>query len=417
MLSVAEAFHELRIEPDDTLGLKLMAVAALLERLHDSAAVPAARRPAALQRFSEEQAARYDAALEDAKKVRELSAANAEHLQRFSNGKVMVVDAGKCGHFRRIADALKVAIQGDVIVVRPGLYRENLECTATGVTLLGSQAEGTVLEGMEERPVCTVAGDSFRIARLTVRQRSRTAPCIRLDGSPTLEDCVVESPATTAVLVRKGAARLQRCTVRNCARYGVHVRRDACAELMDCEISRNSYGVYLEPQSTADITGCTVTFNACNGVYLQAQATARVASSVLKCNTDCNVDVEAGANLLLRDTEVFGSEKCGICFAECATGLVEGCRISCNQFSNVVVMAGARVTLQYNDVSDSRQHGVHVHRGATAFVRHNHLHGNGLNELKIDEGASVVHSANTQPVPDPRPSSPVSLGSTLPQPG
>lgn len=43
----------------------------------------------------------------DAKKVRELSAANAEHLQRFSNGKVMVVDAGKCGHFRRIADALK----------------------------------------------------------------------------------------------------------------------------------------------------------------------------------------------------------------------------------------------------------------------------------------------------------------------
>lgn len=43
------------------------------------------------------------------------------------------------------------------------------------------------------------------------------------------------------------------------------------------------------------------------------------------------------------------------------------------------------MTLQYNDVSDSRQHGVHVHRGATAFVRHNHLHGNGLNELKIDE--------------------------------
>lgn len=58
----------------------------------------------------------------------------------------MIIVSQNGGYFTSIQKAIDSAVSGDTILVKPGVYRERVEITKPNITLLGENAESTILD-------------------------------------------------------------------------------------------------------------------------------------------------------------------------------------------------------------------------------------------------------------------------------
>ncbi len=143
---------------------------------------------------------------------------------------VLTVRADSKGDHSTIQSAVDAAVDGDVVVVGPGTWRESVDLGAKTITLRGAVgARATVLDpgGLPAFAMRAVGGAST-VADFTIRNPGRQG--VRCsDGALALQDVVLEGLGSSGV--DGGAVRLVNCTLtaqgalfrRNRASRGGHI--------------------------------------------------------------------------------------------------------------------------------------------------------------------------------------------------
>ncbi|MEM6448209.1 MAG: right-handed parallel beta-helix repeat-containing protein, partial [Cyanobacteria bacterium P01_D01_bin.123] len=147
------------------------------------------------------------------------------------------------GDYVTLTDALKAAVPGTRILVRPGLYREGITIDKP-VEILGDGEPGDVTIEAFGKDTILFQANMGRIANLTLRQSGGGKWfCVDItQGRLDLEDCDITSQSLACVSICNGAdPRLRRNRIHDGKQYGVYVHENGQGTLEDNDIFANAY--------------------------------------------------------------------------------------------------------------------------------------------------------------------------------
>jgi hypothetical protein len=258
-----------------------------------------------------------------------------------ATGPVQVTHSGTSRWRRRtavygtVAEALAAAADGDVLVLAPGVYRENL-VIEHAVTMRGPEEakDGHARIAPPEGVPLTVRG-AASVHRLRIEGQDTTAPAVLVEGStaPELTELDVHTSSATGIAVR-GRARptVRRCAVSNPAGAGISVTDGAGGLFEECEVA-----------------GCGQP-----GVVVQGPVRLRLERCRIRESTGAGLSVTGeGSAVEAVDCGIHGTRGTGVRLAERATAHLTDCRVSETTGDGVTLDTEAVLTL-----ADSRVHDI-----------------------------------------------------------
>jgi parallel beta-helix repeat protein len=214
------------------------------------------------------------------------------------------VDASGSGDYKTIAAAYANAKPGEIIVLRPGTYKESLT-VRNDVRIVGEGGRSKVIvESAPDASVFWFTAGSATLTGMTIRGVGTGTGTGAIDvtgGTPVIEDCDLTSSARTAVYIlgaganpvirnctirdsgvcgvdvfNQGQGTIEKCVISGNARAGVQISKGGNPVVRDCEIRGNGYeGVWVLDQGQGTFTGNTLTGNA-GGAWAIASDAGRV---------------------------------------------------------------------------------------------------------------------------------------------
>ncbi|WP_026422627.1 AAA family ATPase [Actinokineospora inagensis] len=279
---------------------------------------------------------------------------------------VLGVSPTEADCFRTINDAIAAAADGDVISVRPGVYRESVvldrDVTLSAVGPVGgvrieavgdpalrltaeqAAVSGIVLAHREGEAAVDLRVGTLRLDECTVAAESGVAVAVRGGTALTTRECAVTNPGGAGVLVFDGgAAELRLTTLRGIATTAVVSRTGGTPRLVDCEIGDSGGAVLAADGGRGALRDCWIHAISGPGIVVEEQSELTVTGSTLS-------DVE-GAALLVGA----GSHP-----------VVTDCVIERAGTQAIAVVRGGGLVLERTTVRASRGPGLHVLDDSTA---------------------------------------------------
>ncbi|UED82911.1 right-handed parallel beta-helix repeat-containing protein [Streptomyces profundus] len=256
-----------------------------------------------------------------------------------AKGSVQVTHTGTARWRRRtavygsVAEALAAAADGDVLLLGPGTYRENL-VIEQAVTVRGPQDD-------RDGPARIAPPEGVP---MTVR------------GSATVRDLLIEGQDTTspAVLVESSTPELSGLRVRTTSSAGIEVRAGARPTVRGCEVGNaTGVGVNVTDQAGGLFEDCRITESGQAGIAVRGPAHLRLER--------CRVERASGAGLTVAGdgsaVDALGLvveqiKGAGVSLAERATAHLTDCRISGTTGDGITLETDAVLTLADSRVTD-----------------------------------------------------------------
>jgi nitrous oxidase accessory protein NosD len=276
-------------------------------------------------------------------------------------GRELLVDPADPVAFAEIDGAAAEADDGDVIRVRPGVYRtpvlvdrafaivgvgdpDAIVLEPVGGEALGFAASGGSVEGITIRP-----------SRVGSDGQSWSAVAVH-NVSARVEGCRLSSHLGATVWVGGPNARVevQGCDIRDGAQNAVWVTEEAHVVVAACRVSGNRWPIVASGNhAVLEVHECEVVDNLDIGIVAQDHALLTVSDSTVSGNAGSGVELGVAA----------------------PASVVEGCTIERNLLAGVLVGAGVGTAIRRNTIRGN-QVGIIAVGGATPLIEDNELHAN-----------------------------------------
>ncbi|MEU0129953.1 MULTISPECIES: right-handed parallel beta-helix repeat-containing protein [unclassified Streptomyces] len=253
-----------------------------------------------------------------------------------AQGTVQVTHTGtsrwrrRTGEYASLSAALEAAVDGDVLTIAPGTYRENL-VVHHAVTLRGPEgsvgsvriapADGVPLtvrasaviqdlhvEGQDSAaPALLVEEGAPELSDLRIVTRSAAGMEVRGAARPTVRRCTVDNPAGVGIAVLDGAGGVfEECEIVSAGQSGVSVRDGAHPRLERCRVHHSSgAGLSVTGEGSAlEAVGCEVYEIKGSGVQVSARGTAHLTDCTVHRTSADGVTLDTDAVLTLADCDI-----------------------------------------------------------------------------------------------------------------
>ena len=215
-------------------------------------------------------------------------------------GKTITVDTRGSGQYRTISEALEHAPANATIMVKPGVYKENLDIKKP-VTILGDgRMQDIVLETSKWQCVDMLCDQSALIRGFTMRQVTDSTAINVGQGHLEVEDCDVTATGMPTAMIHKDSE----CTMRRVRLHdvkkniGLMVYDHAKATFEDCEIfGHGMTGINIDDDGSMTVRRCKVRNNGGVGIRISDRAAATIEDSDITGNQAGAWDIEPGCRV------------------------------------------------------------------------------------------------------------------------
>jgi parallel beta-helix repeat protein len=352
------------------------------------------------------------------------------------------------GPYRTIQAALDEALEGEIISVSPGFYREQLTVQHNNVRIVGKlrDAQEVVLECSADKHTLRIDRDAgeYRLENLVFRpcadeapEESSAAAGARL-GRKALASRVKNNIADLAkaekdmlrhdtmqggyaCVVAQGRVTFLNCTFSGSACGGVLISGDNAESLIfSCRFSASPAGtpaVQVEERARARVRKCM--FDKCLGMGVQAvksectlddnsfsemfnyavQFTANAAGCIRRnsfvCGRKASIAVSGNAAPAIEGNTISKSLATGIFIFDCGRPTVQGNDLKGCMLAAIEVRdEGSDPMILNNSISDGSDGGIVVHNLARGTVRGNTISGNAKAGITACTGAAAIIAEN-----------------------
>ncbi len=310
------------------------------------------------------------------------------------NDVIVVTQVAAMGH-RSISEALAVAVDGSVIVVSPGQYRETLVLTKA-VTVTAEDGPGSVRVIAASGPAVVLAADSAALSGLSFETQDAESPAVVVTaGQLSFTDCQISAAAWSAVYAaERGSVLMRGCEVSNPSGAGVVVTSSTGNVLDSCEIHdlgtsgvviadhgelvvrggavRNARGngLCLNGHGKGTVTGTTITGTTKPAVAIEQHADVTITRLTIADVAGIGFYLASAGDILLEDNTVSGSGADGVLVTESSAPVLRRCKVSRAKGYGMLFTGGAAGSASECEVSDIAGTGVGVlERATTEFSR------------------------------------------------
>ncbi|WP_181807074.1 right-handed parallel beta-helix repeat-containing protein [Streptomyces shenzhenensis] len=302
---------------------------------------------------------------------------------------------GGRGAYHTIGEAVRAASPGDLVVIAPGTWTENLVLDRA-VVLTAEHGRGSVVIAAPpgEAPAVTVDGPDCALHNITVWGPDAGLPAVSVSPGAglVLEECSVEGGrvqvkgpedeegGTTAVVLR-------RCRLEGARLAGLHLAGGVRARLEDTAVTGvDGTGVVLSGTASLDAVRLRLERTTGSGMRLRGRARLRLTDSVLAGSGRAGLLLEDSTEATAGESRIETPGAAGVHLTGSARAELTDCRIRGAAASGLVVQETARLSASGCSVADAGANGLLVTGSAEAQ----------LADCRIDRSTfSAVHLAGT----------------------
>ncbi|WP_438306681.1 right-handed parallel beta-helix repeat-containing protein (plasmid) [Streptomyces sp. HUAS TT11] len=221
-----------------------------------------------------------------------------------------VADRG-WGTYRTVTAAVRAAVDGAVVHVQPGVYRESL-ILDRDVTVVAEKGPGTVHIAAVHGPAVSVSGGAPVLRDVAIEAAADRGPAVLIGGGrPVFENCTVSGGRVE--IARDASAELRSCVVEDSDGSGVHVTGTAAAVLEDCVIASTAgHGLTLSDAARAEVRRTTVERVTGCGLVLTGESQGTFDDCTVRHTGDAALMVLAPARPVLRGCRLHDTKTHGV---------------------------------------------------------------------------------------------------------
>ena len=305
---------------------------------------------------------------------------NSELIVRAEGPPVWIICTGGCP-FSQIQQVIDIAKPGDLLLVGPGTYRENLTINKS-LTLQGVTRELTRIEGATPgKPVIHIESEEEIAVSL---ENFTFANATRAEGSLLAVGCAdwPLCPDGIQVLGEVKVA-IKNTQIASNAHNGLIAQGEAQVVLSNSEISSNRWNgleVLGLPQVT--LYNSTVFENGIDGVhvenYVVGSAQVSLNNSHISKNRDDGLDIRGSGRVQLSNSSVFENRVHGLRLLDSAEVSLSNSLVSSNGGFGLRVAHSVQVNLSNSEVSNNSYDGLSVVGEAQVSVSSSEISSNGF---------------------------------------
>ena len=163
----------------------------------------------------------------------------------------LVVATDSSGQYRTVSDAVAAARDGMVILIKPGVYAEQVRIAdVRRVTLLGIDPATTVIDGTDRYTALEVKTDSNRFAGISLRGADSHGAWVR-DGHQEFDHCLIYGNGDRGIylssMAGNASAFIDHCTICDNAESGIYAACDSTSTtITNCIIAFNPRGIVTD---------------------------------------------------------------------------------------------------------------------------------------------------------------------------
>jgi parallel beta-helix repeat protein len=183
----------------------------------------------------------------------------------------ITVNAGGGADYTTIQAAVNASIPGDIILVHPGTYYENVDIDKQlDIISTGGAAVTKIIATSPDDHIFKITTDGVTISGFNVSGATGNfkAGIYSTSGNSTLINNTASNNSYGMYLSSAGNSILVNNTVSNNDWNGVYLVSSGNSTLINNTVSGNNYGIYLVSSSNSILVNNTVSNNVLNGVYL-----------------------------------------------------------------------------------------------------------------------------------------------------
>lgn len=262
----------------------------------------------------------------------------------------LVVGPGSDSPFSSIKAALLASKAGDLIYVRPGVYKQDKVLIHHEVQIIGAGKAG---DAVVESPAIGFHSIAPKVHMKHLTFRTGSAHGVFVEsGDATFEDCVFTGDKGNGLIVIQGnkpAVTMRRCAVHGAATNGVHIGPQATVQLDDCDIYDNAFeGVIIEYNADALVKKCRIHDNRRAGIRFVTNGRGRVDDCEIYGNTLSGIDISSGDNPTIVNCRSNRNAKAGVTAFPKASATIENCDLTANLLGAYDIRPGANLTKRNN---------------------------------------------------------------------
>lgn len=315
---------------------------------------------------------------------------NAHLVERGAEGK---------NTYDTISSALRVASPGDVILIRPGTYTEQLiidkPVEIIGVGVLEEHQQAVVRTSDCSAIVYQAAGSAGRISSLTI-EAGGEANCAAVD-------------VATGYLVMAGCHITNRGEAEACVR----VRGDGRARIIANTITEgHGAGIVICERGDARVIDNLISRHAHSCLEIRDATRPRISSNRIANGRSGGVLIHSGGLPVLERNDIYENREAGIAVKDGADPVIKGNRIHDGFAAGVWVGDDGRGTISENDIYANSGTGVEVENSGNPLIVNNRLYngaGGGIvlhaeargridyNEIRGNQRAGVAFLQGAKP--------------------
>jgi len=161
----------------------------------------------------------------------------------------ITVAADGSTEYESIGDALDDAEDGCVILVKPGMYEEDVEFPddVSRISLIGAGPDKTIIDADGEYSAVKLQGNGHRLSGFTLRGGKSHGVYVS-DGNHQVDHCLIAANGDRGVYLSTmsghGSARIDHCTIVGNRASGIYsVKDDEQTSVTNCIIAFNGRGI------------------------------------------------------------------------------------------------------------------------------------------------------------------------------
>lgn len=290
----------------------------------------------------------------------------------------LVVALDGSGDFLTLTDAIRRAQAGSRLLVRPGIYNENLVLDKS-LEIVGDGALEEIIVRATTSSCLVMKTDAATIRNLTLRGQARAGGAnddgfFAVDishGSPLLDGCDISSDSLACVAIHNPTAApvIRRCRIHHGVDSGVFAFDGARGIIEACDISENSnIGVAITGGAKTNVTDCHIHHGADAGIVVWNRATSTIEGCDIYANRRTNVGVSDAGVATVRRCRIHDGANTGVFTHRDGRATIEACNIYHHAESEVAVTGDGDVRLRGCQIHDGQSHGVFIHDAGRALL-------------------------------------------------
>jgi parallel beta-helix repeat protein len=316
-------------------------------------------------------------------------------------GMLVVSQSGR-GKYRSIGAALANAAPGMTIVVRRGVYPENILIDKP-ITLMGDEKGGQTVIECEQDGCVKLATDGAKVQNLTVRAQvgflarwlggGRAVAIAVFSGHPIIDNCDVSSNRGPGIVVSGAGSdpEIRNTKIHDCYLNGVLFTNNSRGSIENSEISQNGWaGIRSDSGSKPVIRNSKIHHGLMDGVLIAAQGFATLQDCDVFDNNYNGIALKESSSVNLNHSRVFNQKSDGLLVRDHSSARIDECDVFGNASSAIEIADQSDAQVLKTKVHNGQKAGIVVWRHSTATVEDSLIYENASTGMFIADASKPI---------------------------